>query len=80
MHKLDTRDCLHVLAAFRDLDRGFDVVDEAWQWRSKAEDESDHSSPVGTISGRVTVHAVEIVHVGNGYATASNNVITADWC
>ena len=32
-------------------------------------------APVGSVSGRVAVHAVEVVHVGYGHVTASDDVV-----
>lgn len=54
-----------------------DVVDKAGQRGDAADNEGGDGAPVTTISGRVAVDAVEIVHVGYGHVTASDDVVAA---
>ena len=54
-----------------------DVIDEARERRDAADKEGDDSAPVASVSGRVAVNAVEIVHVGYGHVTASDDVVAA---
>jgi len=56
--------------------RGRDVADEAGQWRHEAENKCNNSTPVGGISGRVAVDAMEVVHVGHGDSAATDDVVT----
>lgn len=42
------------------------IVHEAWKRRDTTEEECDDCAPVGTEFGRVSVDAVEVVHVGDG--------------
>ena len=53
-----------------------DVVDEAREWGDAANEEGDDGAPVASVSGRVAVDTVEIVHVGHGHVPASDNVVT----
>lgn len=55
-----------------------DVVDETRHRRNAADEEGGHSSPVGRDLGLVTVHAVEIVHIGYRNVAASNDVVIGD--
>lgn len=52
-----------------------DVVDEAGERRDAADEEGDNGAPVATVSGRVAVDAVEVVHVWYGYITASDDIV-----
>lgn len=52
-----------------------DAVDEAWERRDAADEEGDDGTPVAGVSGRVAVHAVEVVHVGYRYVTASDDEV-----
>ena len=52
-----------------------DVVDEAGQRGDAADEEGDDGTPVTSVSGRVAVHAVEVVHVGYGHVTASDDEV-----
>ena len=54
-----------------------DVVDEARERGDAADEERDDGTPVGSVSGRVAVNAVEVVHVGYGHVTASDDVVAA---
>lgn len=54
-----------------------DVVDEAGERGDAADEESDDGAPVASVSGRVAVDAVEVVHVGYGHVTASDDVVAA---
>ena len=54
-----------------------DVVDEAGERGDAADEEGDDGAPVGSVSGRVAVHAVEVVHVGYRHVAASDDVIAA---
>ena len=54
-----------------------DVVDEAGEWGDAADEEGDDGAPIGSVSGRVAVDAVEVIHVGYGHVTASDNVVAA---
>lgn len=68
-----------MLAADRNAGRaatGYDdIVDEAREWWNAADEESRHSPPVGGKFRRVTVDAVEIVHVRDRHIAASNDEI-----
>jgi hypothetical protein len=70
-----------VLAARRDaglaIARFNDVVDEAGERGDAADEEGGDGAPVATVSGRVAIDAVEVVHVGYGHVTASDDVVTA---
>lgn len=54
-----------------------DVVNEAGERGDAANEEGDDGTPVATVSGRVAVDAVEVVHVGYGHVTASDDVVAA---
>ena len=54
-----------------------DVVDEAWKRGNAADEEGDDGAPVASVSGRVAVDAVEVVHVRYGHVTASDDVVAA---
>lgn len=56
---------LQVLAASGNGNRVLNVVDEARKRRRKADDERGNCSPIRGKLWRVTVHAVEVVHVGH---------------
>jgi hypothetical protein len=70
---------LQVLTAQRDaglaIARYNDVVDEAGERGDAADEEGGDGAPVASVSGRVPVHAVEVVHVGYGHITASDDVV-----
>jgi hypothetical protein len=70
-----------VLTAQRDaglaIARGNDVVDEAGERGDAADEEGDYGAPVASVSGRVAVDAVEVVHVGYGHVAASDDVVAA---
>jgi hypothetical protein len=72
---------LQVLTAQRDAGllttRYNDIVDEARERGNAADEEGDDGTPVASISGRVAVHAVEVIHVGYGHVTASDDEVTA---
>jgi hypothetical protein len=72
---------LQMLTAGRDAGlahaRYNDVVDEAGEWGDAADEEGGDGAPVGTEFGRVAVDAVEVVHVGDGHITASDDVVAA---
>jgi hypothetical protein len=77
------RDCdnlgdLQMLASLGDAN-GVDrhAVDEAGKRRREANDERDHTAPVGGVAGGVAVHAVEVVHVGHGDVAATGDVVAA---
>lgn len=57
--------------------RGNDVVDEAGEWGDGADEEGGDGAPVGGVSGRVAVDTVEVVHVGYGHVTTSDDVVAA---
>jgi len=52
-----------------------DVVDEAGEWGDAANEESDHGAPVGSVFRRVAVDAMEVVHVGYGHVSASDDIV-----
>ena len=54
-----------------------DVVDEAGEWGDAADEEGGNGAPVAGVSGRVAVDAVEVVHVGYGHVTTSDDVVAA---
>jgi hypothetical protein len=68
-----------VLTAQRDaglaIARCNDVVDEAGERGGAADEEGGDGAPVASVSGRVAVDAVEVVHVGYRHVTASNDVV-----
>jgi hypothetical protein len=70
-----------VLTAQRDaglaIARCNDVVDEAGERGGAADEEGDDGAPVASVSGRVAVDTVEVVHVGYGHVTASDDVVAA---
>jgi hypothetical protein len=72
---------LQVLTAQRDaglaIARYNDVVDEAGERGDAADEEGDDGAPVASVSGRVAVDAMEVVHVGYGHVTASDDVVAA---
>ena len=55
-----------------------DVVDEAREWGHAADEESGNGAPIGGVLGRVTIDTVEVVHVGYGYVTTSDDIVAAD--
>jgi hypothetical protein len=54
-----------------------DAVDEARKWGNAANKEGGNCAPIASEFGRVAVDTVEVVHVGYGHITASDNVVTA---
>lgn len=52
-----------------------DIVDKTWERGDAADEEGGDGTPVAGVSGRVAVHAVEVVHVGYGYVTASDDEV-----
>ena len=54
-----------------------DVVDEAREWGDAADEEGGDGAPVAGVSGRVAVDAVEVVHVGYGHVTTSDDIVAA---
>jgi hypothetical protein len=61
--------------AGRAIARYNDIVDEAGERGDTADKEGSDGAPVASESGRVAVDAVEVVHVGYGHVTASDDVI-----
>ena len=55
--------------------RNNDIVDEARERGNAADEEGDHGTPIARVSGRVAVHAVEVIHVGYGYVTLSDDEV-----
>jgi len=70
---------LQVLTARRDA--GFaharynNVVDEAGERGDAADEEGGDGAPVASVSGRVAVDAVEVIHVRYGHVAAPDNVV-----
>lgn len=54
-----------------------DIVDEARERRDAADEEGDDGAPVAGELGRVAVHAVEVVHVGDRHVAAAHDVVVA---
>ena len=54
-----------------------DVVDEAGEGGDGADKEGGDGAPVGGVSRRVAVDAVEVVHIGYGHVTTSDDVVAA---
>jgi hypothetical protein len=54
-----------------------DVVDEAGKGGNAADKEGDHGAPVAAPSWRIAVHTVEVIHVGYGHITTSDDVVAA---
>ena len=52
-----------------------DVIDEAGERGDTADEEGGDGTPVASESGGVAVDAVEVVHVGYGHVTASDDVV-----
>jgi hypothetical protein len=69
-----------VLTANRDaclLSTSYDnVVDKAGERWDTANEESSHGTPVASELGRVSVHAVEVVHIGYRHVCASDDIVT----
>jgi len=53
------------------------AVDEAGERGNAADEESRYGAPVGSEFGRVAVYAVEVVHVGYGNVSASDDVVVS---
>lgn len=68
-----------MLTAYRDAGRAIsccdDVVYKAGKRGNGTNEEGGDSTPVAGVSGRVPVDAVEIIHVGDGDVTSSDNVV-----
>jgi hypothetical protein len=54
-----------------------DVINKAGERGDAADKEGGDGAPVGSVSGRVAVHAVEVVHVGYGHITLSDDVVVS---
>ena len=54
-----------------------DVVDEPGERGDAADEEGGDGAPVATVSGRVAVDTMEVVHVGYGHVAASDDVVAA---
>ena len=54
-----------------------DVVDEAGKRGNAADKEGGDGAPITGVFGRVAVHAVEVVHVGYGHITSSDDIVAA---
>jgi hypothetical protein len=54
-----------------------DVVDEARKRGNAADEEGGDSAPITGVFGRIAVHAVEVVHVGYGHITSSDDIVAA---
>ena len=70
-----------MLTAERNAGRLFtrfdDTVDEAWKWGNGADEEGRNGAPVAGVFRRVTVHAVEVVHVRNGDISSADDEVAA---
>ena len=71
-----------MLTAYGDLGGALacynNVVDEAGKRGNTADGEGSDGTPVGAELGRVAVDAVEVVHVGHGHVTASDDVVAKE--
>ena len=54
-----------------------DVVDEAGKRGNAADEEGGDGAPITGVFGRIAVHAVEVVHVGYGHITSSDDIVAA---
>ncbi len=72
---------LQVLTSQRDaslpIARYNDIVDKTGEWGNTADEEGNDSTPVGSVSGRVAVDAVKIIHVRYGHVAASDDIVAA---
>lgn len=67
---------LHVLACKRHAEIALiDAICKARQWRCKAYDQSNDSTPVCAEFGRIAVDAVEFVHVWYGNIATTGDVV-----
>lgn len=57
------------------MTRHNDVVNKTWEWRDAANEKGSNGAPVGAKLGRIAVDSVEVVHVGHGYITTSDNEV-----
>ena len=57
------------------MTRDNDIVDEAGEWGHTADEEGSNGAPIGSISIRVAVDTVKVVHVGYRYIHAADNVV-----
>ena len=58
--------------------RSNDVVDETRQRRNAPNEEGNNSPPITRKLWRISVHAVEIIHIRHRHVPPSNNVIIRD--
>lgn len=58
--------------------RFHNVIDEARKRRDAANEEGNHSTPVGSPFLRVAVDAVEVVHVRNGDFAAAEDIVARE--
>jgi hypothetical protein len=54
------------------------VVDEAGEGGDAANEEGGDSAPVAGELGRVTVDTVEVVHIGYGNSSATDDIVTTE--
>jgi hypothetical protein len=54
------------------------AVDEAGERRREAHDKRDDAAPVGGVARGVTVHAVEVVHVGDRHVASPGDVVAIE--
>jgi hypothetical protein len=70
-----------MLTADRDTGRAItrynNVVYKAREWGNAANEESDNGSPVASVSGRITVDTVEVVHIRYGHIATSDDIVAA---
>jgi hypothetical protein len=52
------------------------AVDEARKRRREANNECNNTAPVCRISGRIAVHAMEVIHVRDRHIATSGDIIT----
>ncbi len=52
-----------------------DVIDEPGERGDAADEEGNHGAPVAGESGRVAVHAVEVVHVWYRHVATTDDVV-----
>lgn len=55
-----------------------DVVNETGKWRNATNEEGGNGAPVGAKSRRVSVDAMEVVHIRHRHITTSYNVVIAN--
>jgi hypothetical protein len=54
------------------------AVDEAGERGRETHDKRDDAAPVGGVARGVAVHAVEIVHIGDGHVASAGDVVAID--